>query len=121
MNETLQTEKNIVKKIASNKNLLSPTAEGLQEYTGAWDIAQVVHLLKRTLFGAKQQDIQYFKTRTLQQSVDELLQPTAAPSTVPLNNYSVGGYTPTPSIWPTGWPAASRPYRSGSPTNGSPR
>lgn len=93
MNETLLTEKNIVKKTASNKNLLSPTAEGLQEYTGAWDTAQVVHLLKRTLFGAKQQDIQYFKTRTLQQSVDELLQPTAAPSTVPLNNYSVGGYT----------------------------
>ncbi|MBP6023767.1 DUF1800 domain-containing protein [Ferruginibacter sp.] len=93
MNETLLTEKNSTKKTAGNKHLLSPTAEGLQEYTGTWDTAQVVHLLKRTLFGAKQQDIQYFKTRTLQQSVDELLQPTAAPSTVPLNNYSVSGYT----------------------------
>ena len=93
MNETLLTEKNSTKKTAGNKHLLSPTAEGLQEYTGAWDTAQVVHLLKRTLFGAKQQDIQYFKTRTLQQSVDELLQPTASPTTVPLNNYSVSGYT----------------------------
>lgn len=93
MNESLLTEKNSTKKTAGNKHLLSPTAEGLQEYTGTWDTAQVVHLLKRTLFGAKQQDIQYFKTRTLQQSVDELLQPTAAPSTVPLNNYSVSGYT----------------------------
>lgn len=93
MNESLLTEKNSTKKTAGNKHLLSPTAEGLQEYTGTWDTAQVVHLLKRTLFGAKQQDIQYFKTRTLQQSVDELLLPTAAPSTVPLNNYSVSGYT----------------------------
>jgi uncharacterized protein (DUF1800 family) len=92
MNETLLTEKNSTQKTAGNKHLLSPTAEGLQEYTGTWDTAQVVHLLKRALFGAKQQDIQYFKTRTLQQSVDELLQPTAAPSTVPLNNYSVSGY-----------------------------
>ncbi len=74
-------------------NLHSPLAEGLQEYTGTWETPQIVHLLKRTLFGAKLQDIQYFKTRTVQQSVDELLQPTAPPSTVPLNNYSVNGYT----------------------------
>ncbi len=74
------------------KVLNSPLTEGLQEYSGAWDTAQIVHLLKRTLFGAKPLDIQYFKTKTLQQSVDELLQPTAPPSTVPLNNYSVNGY-----------------------------
>jgi uncharacterized protein (DUF1800 family) len=70
----------------------SPYAEGLQEYTGPWNNAQIVHLLKRTLFGAKLQDVQYFKNRTMQQSVDELLLPTAPPATPPLNNYSVNGY-----------------------------
>ena len=94
MNEIVQPKKTVLKKHSPSihKNLQSPLTEGLQEYTGAWDTPQVVHLLKRTLFGAKQQDIQYFKSRTLQQAVDELLQPTVAPSTFPLNNYSVNGY-----------------------------
>ena len=94
MNEIVQPKKTVLKKHSPSiyKNLQSPLTEGLQEYTGTWDTPQVVHLLKRTLFGAKQQDIQYFKSRTLQQAVDELLQPTAAPSTFPLNNYSVNGY-----------------------------
>ena len=60
---------------------------GINAYTGVWDTPQVVHLLKRTLFGASVTDINYFKTRTMAQAVDELLQPTAAPATTPLNNY----------------------------------
>jgi uncharacterized protein (DUF1800 family) len=95
MNETLLTKTAVVDQHASSspeKNLQAPLTEGLQEYSGNWDTAQVVHLLKRTLFGAKPQDIQYFKTRTLQQAVSELLTPTAVPATVPLNNYSVDGY-----------------------------
>jgi len=88
---------------ASEKKLQGPLIEGLQEYSGTWDTPQVVHLLKRSLFGAKPQDISYFKTRTLQQAVDELLQTTAMPSSVPLNNYSVDGYTdPTGvALWQT--------------------
>lgn len=104
MNETLlnKTSAAIAKPLSINKTL-SPLGEGLQEYTGSWNTPQVVHLLKRTLFGAKPQDIQYFKTRTMQQAVDELLQPTAPPSSVPLNNYSVDGYTdPTGvALWQT--------------------
>jgi uncharacterized protein (DUF1800 family) len=70
---------------------LSPPGSpaGIAEYTGTWDTPQVVHLLKRTLFGATVQDIAYFKTLTLSQAVDSLLQPTAPPSTMPLNNYGV--------------------------------
>ncbi len=95
MNESLPTQAGISKKNkVSNVAIgLTPPADGLQEYTGAWDTAQIVHLLKRTLFGAKRGDIQYFKTRTMQQAVNELLQPASVPSTYPLNNYSVGGYT----------------------------
>lgn len=60
---------------------------GISQYTGTWDTPQIVHLLKRTLFGASIDDINYFKTRTMSQAVDELLSPTAAPTTKPLNNY----------------------------------
>jgi hypothetical protein len=60
---------------------------GISEYTGAWDTPRVVHLLKRTLFGATVQDIDYLRTRTMSQAVDELLQPTPVPAAIPLNNY----------------------------------
>jgi uncharacterized protein (DUF1800 family) len=60
---------------------------GLAEYAGVWDIPQVAHLLKRTLFGATVQDINYFKGLTMSQAVDQLLQPTAMPTSLPLNNY----------------------------------
>src|SRR5882724_4252079 len=105
MNETLLTKTAVAKQRLSSpaKNLTGPLTEGLQEYSGTWDTPQVVHLLKRTLFGAKHQDIQYFKGKTMQQAVDEFLQPTAVPSSVPLNNYSVNGYVdPTGvALWQT--------------------
>jgi uncharacterized protein (DUF1800 family) len=68
-------------------------ADGLDEYSGEWTTTEVVHLLKRTLFGVSVGDLNYFLTRTMSQAVDELLTPTAAPATVPLNSYSSGGYT----------------------------
>jgi uncharacterized protein (DUF1800 family) len=87
--------------LQQNKNTSStPFAEGLQEYTGAWDTPQIVHLLKRTLFGAKPKDIQYFKTKTLSQSVDEILQPTSGNTTPPLNNYNVEGYVDPSGVAP---------------------
>jgi uncharacterized protein (DUF1800 family) len=66
---------------------------GLNEYTGSWGATDVVHLLKRTMFGATIDNVNYFKSLTMSQAVDELLMPTPAPTTVPLNNYSSGGYT----------------------------
>jgi len=105
MNETLLSKTTVAKQQLSSsaKTLQGPLTEGLQEYSGTWDTPQIVHLLKRTLFGAKQKDIQYFKTKTLSQAVDEILQPTAAPSSVPLNNYNVNGYAdPTGvALWQT--------------------
>jgi uncharacterized protein (DUF1800 family) len=91
MSETL-LQNNSVAKSNAEKKVFSPLTEGLQPYTGTWDTPQVVHLLKRTLFGAGPADITYFKGRTMNQAVDELLLPTAPPSSVPLNNYSVNGY-----------------------------
>ncbi|MBS1598956.1 MAG: DUF1800 domain-containing protein [Bacteroidetes bacterium] len=66
---------------------------GLNEYTGSWDTTDVVHLLKRTMFGATIDNVNYFKSLTMSQAVDELLTPTPAPTSLPLNNYSSDGYT----------------------------
>ena len=81
---------------------------GLAQYTGAWDTPQVVHLLKRTLFGASVQDIAYFKTLSMSQAVDQLLQPTAVPATAPLNNY--GADATGVASWQT-WINASLLYQ----------
>jgi hypothetical protein len=45
----------------------------LDAYTGTWTRADVVHLLKRTMFGAKKADIDYFLSLGMSASVDELL------------------------------------------------
>lgn len=100
MNETLQAKPTVVKKNLTHKSLTAPFLEGLQEYTGTWDTPQVVHLLKRMLFGARPQDIAYFKSKTLAETVDELLQPAAIPSAFPLNNYSINGYTDPTGVAP---------------------
>ncbi len=60
---------------------------GINPYTGPWTKNEVVHLLKRTMFGARQADINYFLTRTMVQAVDELLNPTAPLPAPPLKNY----------------------------------
>lgn len=43
--------------------LYSPTAiqGGIDEYKGEWKVAQIRHLLKRTMFGSKPDDIAYFQ------------------------------------------------------------
>ena len=35
-------------------------ADGLDEYTGEWTTTEAVHLLKRTLFGVRVDDLNYF-------------------------------------------------------------
>ncbi len=58
----------------------------LTRYSGTWGRKQAVFLLKRTMFGAKPDDIEYFLGKTMESSVDELLSSPAAPSP-PLNYY----------------------------------
>jgi uncharacterized protein (DUF1800 family) len=78
---------------AAEQLVFSPTIDDLSPYTGAWGEEQVVHLLKRCLFGAKKQDVDYFKALTMTQAVNEILQPASPSAQPPLNNYSVDGYT----------------------------
>lgn len=66
----------------------SKTASGIGAYNGSWTINEVTHLLKRTMFGAKKTDIDYFLTRTVSEAVDELLNNTTVPSP-PLRDYGL--------------------------------
>ena len=66
---------------------------GLNEYTGTWDTTEVVHLLKRTTFGATIDDVNHLKSLSMSQAVDELLMATPAPTSLPLNHYSSDGYS----------------------------
>lgn len=69
----------------------SAILSGLEAYAGVWEMPQVVHLLRRTMFGAKQEDVKYFLTKTMDEAVDELLQTAPAPAP-PINNYNRGGF-----------------------------
>ena len=60
---------------------------GLNPYSGPWGTKQVSHLLKRTMFGAKKTDVDYFMARTAGQAVDELLTVPATPPAPPVKNY----------------------------------
>ena len=71
------------------------TNSGINPYTGAWTRNEVAHLLKRTMFGAKKADIDYFLSRTLSQSVDELLNLSQPMPLPPVNDYSPGTADPT--------------------------
>lgn len=64
------------------------TQSGLAPYTGTWSRNEVQHLLKRTMFGSAKADIDYFASRTMDQAIDELLNPTAPLPAPPLNDYS---------------------------------
>jgi uncharacterized protein (DUF1800 family) len=54
------------------------TESGINPYTGTWGTNEVIHLLKRTMFGAKKADVDFFSTMTVSQTVDYLLNITVA-------------------------------------------
>ncbi len=49
------------------------TLSGINVYTGAWDTEAIIHLLKRTMFGAKKVDVDFFRGMSMSQAVDYLL------------------------------------------------
>jgi uncharacterized protein (DUF1800 family) len=57
-------------------------------YTGIWNETKLKHLLRRTLFGFSKADVDFFKNKTMQETVDILMDiPTASPNP-PVNAYS---------------------------------
>jgi len=49
------------------------TESGLNPYNGPWTVNEIQHLLKRVMFGSAKSDINYFKSKTVSQAVDELI------------------------------------------------
>ena len=47
---------------------------GLAPYAGSWTSNEVMHLLKRTMFGAKKADIDYFLALSPDAAVDEFIE-----------------------------------------------
>ncbi|WP_343701134.1 DUF1800 domain-containing protein [Chitinophaga sp.] len=82
------------------------TYSGLTPYTGEWGTAQVVHLLKRAMFGAKPADVKHFAAMSLDAAVDALLQTNVATPAPPVNNYSQGAPDSTGVAPGASWAAA---------------
>ncbi|MGG9970949.1 DUF1800 domain-containing protein [Ferruginibacter sp. SUN002] len=76
----------------SNKTSVqsSRTLSGIIPYTGTWTTNEIIHLLKRTMFGAKKADVDFFSSMTMDQAVDYLLNVTPAQTSPlpPIKNYS---------------------------------
>ncbi|MGA1378703.1 MAG: DUF1800 domain-containing protein [Chitinophagaceae bacterium] len=72
----------------SNQQVFTRTQSGLNPYTGAWGDEELLHLLRRTMFGAKRSDLSFFRGRTVDQVVDALLNPTAAAPAPPIKEYA---------------------------------
>ncbi len=60
---------------------------GLAPYAGAWTQKEVAHLLKRTMFGSRKADIDYFRSLSVGQAVDALLNVSSSIPPPPLKTY----------------------------------
>ena len=64
------------------------TFSGLTPYNGPWTPNEVIHFLKRTMFGSTPDDINFFLGLGMNQSVDTLLTVSATPPAPPVKNYN---------------------------------
>jgi len=60
------------------------TTAGLEPYTGAFGNDQLLHLLRRTMFGPSRADVDLFKGKTMVQVVDQLLAVPPPETSVPV-------------------------------------
>lgn len=94
--EFLTARKKSSKTPVLNASPRARTTSGTAEYTGPWGKKEVVHLLKRTMFGAKPADVNYFMGKTMAEVINELLNPVAAFPDPPVKEYDgvTGATTP---------------------------
>jgi uncharacterized protein (DUF1800 family) len=70
------------------KKRVRPVVAGLTPYSGAFGREQIIHLLKRTMFGAKRADVDFFVGKTLAQTIDVLMTAAPTPANPPLRYYA---------------------------------
>jgi uncharacterized protein (DUF1800 family) len=66
---------------------------GISQYSGPFGKKELVHLLKRTMFGAKPTDIAYFEGKALNQVVELLLDPEDPHPEPPIKEYNTNNAT----------------------------
>lgn len=72
---------------ATDLNRKVAISSGIETYKGVWTDKEVIHLLKRTLFGFKVGDINSFVLNGLDKTVDQLLNYIDKAPSPPINNY----------------------------------
>ncbi len=60
---------------------------GLETYSGVWTETQAAHLLRRTLFGIRREELNQFKDFTLPQAIEQLIKESPKPKP-PINNFN---------------------------------
>lgn len=71
----------------------SPPSSGLAPYTGPWTRAEVIHLMRRTLFGPLKADLDHFLGKTMEEAVNEILYTPFVPPVEPVNDYNNPDFT----------------------------
>lgn len=79
------------------------TQSGLSQYTGSWTAVEVRHLLRRTLFGAKKSEVDYFSSMSMSDAVDEILDVATTVPSPPVNNYNSTRITDPDIAWGDTW------------------
>ncbi|MEL6926287.1 MAG: hypothetical protein AAFO94_19755, partial [Bacteroidota bacterium] len=62
------------------------TGTGLELYSGEWGDRQIMHLLRRTLFGVTKENLDQYRALDLADAVDTLLQYSPQPN-MPIYDY----------------------------------
>ena len=83
------------------------TLAGLQQFAAAWDESTLRHLLRRTLFGFKQEDLNAWKGKSMAEVIQLLISPSQAPLP-PVNNYNDASFS-DPTV-PAGQTWINAPY-----------
>lgn len=95
------------KKVKTGEQGKYRTLAGMQQFAAAWDESTLRHLLRRTLFGFKQEDINAFKGKSMAEVVQLLVSPSPAPLP-PVNNYNDSNFSD--STVPAGQTWVNAPY-----------
>ncbi|MCG9879306.1 MAG: DUF1800 domain-containing protein [Bacteroidia bacterium] len=85
----------------SNKDLprhLQKTSSGIGAYSGPWGETQIIHLLRRTLFGFSKDDLTFFKGKNLTECVQLLLDVSSVQPAPPVNNYGNNANQNDPAV-----------------------
>ena len=72
---------------AASSGLTRRTNTGIKGYTGTFGDAELLHLMRRSMFGVKYGDFKKLRGKTLQQAVDAILTVPASLPNPPINNY----------------------------------